>query len=410
MEYYDYGIIGGGPAGYTAGMFLAKQGYNVILFEKDKLGGTCLNRGCIPTKSFLHSSELYSEIISASEIGVSYDNLRFDFSKVIEKKDKTVERVRKSLELAVKNSGVKIIYAEACIKDKNTIIADNNMYSVDRIIVATGAKPKEINGLEFDGKFILNSDDVLNISSLPKSVLIVGSGAIGIEWARIFSNFGAEVTIVETAEHLIPNADIDVSKRIERIFKQKKIKYYTKDSVAKIENKKVLLKSGAELTPDFVLVAAGREPVLPVCDDSCIVIGDSCGEIQLAHYAIHQAKQLALGITYNRDLIPSVIYGNPEIAWVGKREQDCGEDCKKILLPVTALGKAWCDDATEGFIKLITKDGRILGAHIVSKEASSLIHTVLIAMQNNLNVGELKKICFAHPTYSEGIFDIIINL
>ena len=410
MEYYDYGIIGGGPAGYTAGMFLAKQGYNVILFEKDKLGGTCLNRGCIPTKSFLHSSELYSEIISASEIGVSYDNLRFDFSKVIEKKDKTVERVRKSLELAVKNSGVKTIYAEACIKDKNTIIADNNMYSVDRIIVATGAKPKEINGLEFDGKFILNSDDVLNISSLPKSVLIVGSGAIGIEWARIFSNFGAEVTIVETAEHLIPNADIDVSKRIERIFKQKKIKYYTKDSVSKIENKKVLLKSGAELTPDFVLVAAGREPVLPVCDDSCIVIGDSCGEIQLAHYAIHQAKQLALGITYNRDLIPSVIYGNPEIAWVGKREQDCGEDCKKILLPVTALGKAWCDDATEGFIKLITKDGRILGAHIVSKEASSLIHTVLIAMQNNLNVGELKKICFAHPTYSEGIFDIIINL
>ncbi len=410
MEYYDYGIIGGGPAGYTAGMFLAKQGYNVILFEKDKLGGTCLNRGCIPTKSFLHSSELYSEIISASEIGVSYDNLRFDFSKVIEKKDKTVERVRKSLELAVKNSGVKTIYAVACIKDKNTIIADNNMYSADRIIVATGAKPKEIIGLEFDGKFILNSDDVLNISSLPKSVLIVGSGAIGIEWARIFSNFGAEVTIVETAEYLIPNADIDVSKRIERIFKQKKIKYYTKDSVAKIENKKVLLKSGAELTPDFVLVAAGREPVLPVCDDSCIVIGDSCGEIQLAHYAIHQAKQLALGITYNRDLIPSVIYGNPEIAWVGKREQDCGEDCKKILLPVTALGKAWCDDATEGFIKLITKDGRILGAHIVSKEASSLIHTVLIAMQNNLNVDELKKICFAHPTYSEGIFDIIINL
>ena len=410
MERYEYGIIGGGPAGYTAGMCLAKNGHSVILFEKDKLGGTCLNRGCIPTKSFLHSSEIYAQIMTSDKIGVHIDDFSFDFSKVVEKKDTTVERVRKSLELAVKNSGVKTVYAKACIKDKNTIIADNNMYSADRIIVATGAKPKEIIGLEFDGKFILNSDDVLNISSLPKSVLIVGSGAIGIEWARIFSNFGAEVTIVETAEYLIPNADIDVSKRIERIFKQKKIKYYTKDSVAKIENKKVLLKSGAELTPDFVLVAAGREPVLPVCDDSCIVIGDSCGEIQLAHYAIHQAKQLALGITYNRDLIPSVIYGNPEIAWVGKREQDCGEDCKKILLPVTALGKAWCDDATEGFIKLITKDGRILGAHIVSKEASSLIHTVLIAMQNNLNVDELKKICFAHPTYSEGIFDIIINL
>ena len=245
---------------------------------------------------------------------------------------------------------------------------------------------------------------------MPKSVLIIGSGAIGIEWARIFSNFGTEVTVVEIAEHLIPTADIDVSKRIERIFKQKKVKFYTKDSIEKINDKQVFLKSGAELSPDFILVAVGRSPVLPnYCCDSTI-IGDSCGEIQLAHYAIHQAKELALGIPYNKDLIPSIIYGNPEIAWVGKREQDCGDDCKKLLLPITALGKAWCDDATEGFIKLITKDDKIIGAHIVSKEASSLIHILLTAMQNNISINDMKKLCFAHPTYSEGIFDILINL
>ena len=410
MEYYDYGIIGGGPAGYTAGMFLAKQGHSVILFEKDKLGGTCLNKGCIPTKSLLHSSELYAEILSSNSIGVGFENLEFDFSKVVEKKDKTVEKIRKSLELAVKNSGVKTVYAEACIKDKNTITAENNEYKIGNIITATGSKPRELKGLEFDGKFILSSDDVLNLNTLPKSVLIIGSGAIGIEWARIFSNFGTEVTVVEIAEHLIPTADIDVSKRIERIFKQKKVKFYTKDSIEKINDKQVFLKSGAELSPDFILVAVGRSPVLPnYCCDSTI-IGDSCGEIQLAHYAIHQAKELALGIPYNKDLIPSIIYGNPEIAWVGKREQDCGDDCKKLLLPITALGKAWCDDATEGFIKLITKEDKIIGAHIVSKEASSLIHILLTAMQNNISINDMKKLCFAHPTYSEGIFDILINL
>lgn len=410
MEYYDYGIIGGGPAGYTAGMFLAKQGHSVILFEKDKLGGTCLNKGCIPTKSLLHSSELYAEILSSNSIGVGFENLEFDFSKVVEKKDKTVEKIRKSLELAVKNSGVKIVYAEACIKDKNTITAENNEYKIGNIITAAGSKPRELKGLEFDGKFILSSDDVLNLNTLPKSVLIIGSGAIGIEWARIFSNFGTEVTVVEIAEHLIPTADIDVSKRIERIFKQKKVKFYTKDSIEKINDKQVFLKSGAELSPDFILVAVGRSPVLPIyCCDSTI-IGDSCGEIQLAHYAIHQAKELALGIPYNKDLIPSIIYGNPEIAWVGKREQDCGDDCKKLLLPITALGKAWCDDATEGFIKLITKEDKIIGAHIVSKEASSLIHILLTAMQNNISINDMKKLCFAHPTYSEGIFDILINL
>ena len=403
---YEYGIIGGGPAGYTAGMHLAKSGKSVILFEKDKLGGTCLNKGCIPTKSFLHSSDLYYEINKASDMGIDAFDIKLDFSKVAEKKNATVERLRKSLELAVKNSGVVTVYAEACVEDKNTIIADGKRYNVEHIVAATGSEPKVIKGLEFDGKFILSSDDILNLQKLPDSILIVGSGAIGTEWARILSNFGVDVTVVEMAEHLVPQADIEVSKRIERIFKQRKIKFYLQDCIDSISNKEVTLKSGVTISPEVILVAVGRVPIMPKCGCEK-VLGDACGEIQLAHYAIQQAREYALGIPFDKNLIPAVIYGEPEIAWVGLREQDLDDSYKKLMLPISALGKAWCDDATEGFIKIIVKDNLIYGAHIVSKEASSLIQILVTAIQNKISVPDLQKVCFAHPTYSEGIAELL---
>ena len=432
MDYdYDYGIIGGGPAGYTAGMMLAKQGKSVILFEKDKLGGTCLNKGCIPTKCLLHYSNLYAELTKVSSIGINAEHITLDFPKIVNHKNQTVEKIRRSIELAVKNSGVDVIYAEACVKNKNTIVINSELsdpvtsekslsavrsqntkekeYKVQKIVLATGSKPRAIKDLDFDGEFIINSDDILNLTTLPKSILIVGSGAIGIEWARILSNFGVEVNIVELAEHLIPSADIEISKRIERIFKQKKIFFYLNDYIQKVENKTITLNSGKILTPEKVLVAVGRIPVCPKCDCN-LVLGDACGEIQLAHYAIHQAKAKILNIPFDRNLIPSVIYGEPEIAWVGIKEQDMDESFSKTILPITALGKAWCDNCTDGFIKLITKNNKIYGAHIISKEASSLIHILLLAIQNNISINDLKKLCYAHPTYAEGIFDILINL
>ena len=407
MEKFDYGIIGGGPAGYTAGMMLAQKGSKVVIFEKDKIGGTCLNRGCIPTKSFLHSADLFEELKSNS-CGIEAENLKINFHKVVEKKNQTVEKIRKSLELAIKNAGIQIVYGEACISGDNVIKVNNTEYYANNIILATGAKPREISGLEFDRSFILSSDDILQLQELPRSILIIGSGAIGIEWARILSEFGVEVTVVEKAEHLIPLADIEVSKRIERIFKHKKIKYLLNDSVEKLEDKKITLKSGNILSAEKILVAVGRVPVCPECKNIKI-LGDACGEIQLAHYAIHQAKYEALGIPFEKKLVPSVIYGTPEIAWVGLREQDTDESYTKTTLPITMLGKAWCDDATDGFIKIITKNNKIYGAHIVSKEASSLIHTILIAIQNNITIDKLKQLCFAHPTYSEGIFETVLR-
>lgn len=413
-QQFDLGIIGGGPAGYTAAFQARSKGLSVVLFEKDKVGGVCLNRGCIPTKAILHSAELYEEMKSATELGITAENLSFDYSKVVERKDKIVEKLRKSLELSLKNSGVVVVNAEAKIpshtmKDgENQVFANGEIYECKKIITATGSKPRDFDGLRFDHKFILSSDDILNLKTLPKSIVIIGSGAIGIEWARILSAFDVEVTVVEMADHLLPLADIEVSKRVERIFKSKKIKFYTSNGVEKIENQNVTLKSGETLTPELVLLATGRTPQpIENCD---ICIGDACGKIQLAHFAIKQAVAEIANIEFNENLVPSVVYGCPEIAWIGKREQDLEEgNYKKSNILISALGKSHCDNCSDGFIKLLSQEGKIVGAHIVSKEAASLIQEITIAMQNNIAIDDLKKVCFAHPTYSEGIFECLFK-
>lgn len=413
-QQFDLGIIGGGPAGYTAAFQARSKGLSVVLFEKDKVGGVCLNRGCIPTKAILHSAELYEEMKSATELGITAENLSFDYSKVVERKDKIVEKLRKSLELSLKNSGVVVVNAEAKIPShtmkngENQVFANEEIYECKKIITATGSKPRDFDGLRFDHKFILSSDDILNLKTLPKSIVIIGSGAIGIEWARILSAFDVEVTIVEMADHLLPLADIEVSKRVERIFKSKKIKFYTSNGVEKIENQNVTLKSGETLTPELVLLATGRTPQpIENCD---ICIGDACGKIQLAHFAIKQAVAEIANIEFNENLVPSVVYGCPEIAWIGKREQDLEEgNYKKSNILISALGKSHCDNCSDGFIKILSQEGKIVGAHIVSKEAASLIQEITITMQNNIAIDDLKKVCFAHPTYSEGIFECLFK-
>lgn len=417
-QQFDLGIIGGGPAGYTAAFQARSKGLSVVLFEKDKVGGVCLNRGCIPTKAILHSAELYEEMKSATELGITAENLSFDYSKVVERKDKIVEKLRKSLELSLKNSGVVVVNSEAKIPShtmkngENQVFANEEIYECKKIITATGSKPRDFDGLRFDHEFILSSDDILNLKTLPKSIVIIGSGAIGIEWARILSAFDVEVTVVEMADHLLPLADIEVSKRVERIFKSKKIKFYTSNGVEKIitarNDKSVVLKSGEVLTPELVLLATGRTPQpIENCD---ICIGDACGKIQLAHFAIKQAVAEIANIEFNENLVPSVVYGCPEIAWIGKREQDLEEgNYKKSNILISALGKSHCDNCSDGFIKLLSQNGKIVGAHIVSKEAASLIQEITIAMQNNIAIDDLKKVCFAHPTYSEGIFECLFK-
>lgn len=405
---YDLGIIGGGPAGYTAALCARKCGLSVVLFEKDKIGGVCLNRGCIPTKTILHSAELFSQLACASELGIIVEGLKADFSAIMARKDIVVEKLRKNLELSIKNAKIDVINAEAVLQDKNHIESAGEIYTCGKIIVATGSTPRELPDIKFDHKFILSSDDVLSLTELPKSILIIGSGAIGLEWARIFSSLGVEVTIIEVGKNLLPIADIEVSKRVERIFKQRKIKFYTQTCVERISEGEIFLSNGESHTPEKVLMSVGRVPAAREKMEGVEYLGDVSGGIQLAHCAIKQAIRAVENTAFDETLVPSVIYGTPEIAWVGKREQDLEPGTfEKSSLLISALGKSHCDNCTDGFIKILSQNGLIVGAHIVSKEASALIHQVLIAIQNKIPAEKLREVCFAHPTYSEGIFEVL---
>lgn len=460
MKTYDFGIIGSGPAGYSAAIRASQLGKTVVLFEKEFLGGVCLNKGCIPTKTFLHSADVYNSLKKVSNLGINIENYSLDFEKIADRKEKTVEKLRKSLEMLLKSYGVEIVYAKAKIGNReqgtgnssspfplpsSLIEANGETYECEHVLIATGAEPKCVGGFEFDHEFILSSDDVLNLKMLPKKVLIVGSGAIGIEWARIFSSFGTEVTIVEIADKLLPLADFEVSQRLERILKMMRVKMFLSTSVKEIRDKCVTLSSGEILEPDFVLFATGRGVnVLPYDGGIAIppydkeashlspltshLIGDASGSIQLAHFASHQGVQIIENIVLGKEIkdfiVPSVVYGHPEIAWVGINEQDLQSrvgllshqqkadiQYKKSVFPISALGKAHADGDLEGFIKILAdNDGKILGAHIIAKEASALIHQLLIAMQNNLKIEDLKHCCFAHPTYSEGVYESLLGL
>lgn len=411
MERYDIGIIGGGPAGYTSAIYYSKQGKSVILFEKDELGGTCLNRGCIPTKALLHIAGLYSELKCSKDYGINFNDLNFDYSKAVDYKNNIVLKLRKGIELALKNNKVTVVKEKAKICAENEIEANNIIYNCDNILLASGSKPKELKGLEFDHEYILSSDDILNLQSLPNSILIVGSGAIGTEWARILSSFGTEVTIIEAQDRLCPVADWEVSKRLERQFKQKKINTYTSTTIESVNNGKVKLSNNVVLEPDKVFVAIGREKVVQDNNFEVPIIGDAAAEVMLAHYAISQAKELVFDINFNKKNVPSVIYGNPEIAWVGaicqSKEEELDYDKSFILL--SALGKSHCDNQTDGFIKILSQSGIIKGASIVSPEASSLIQQIAICIENNLKTNDLKRVCFAHPTYSEGIMEALLQ-
>ncbi len=414
MERYDFGIIGSGPAGYTAALSAASIGKKVILFEKDLIGGVCLNKGCIPTKTMLHSAEIFYNAANSLELGICVDKSSLDFSTIIERKKSVVEKLRNGLERSFKNSGIITINSEAHIIDKNTIEADGIKYFCSQIIAAVGSKPKIIDGLEYDHKYILSSDDVLNFEKLPEKIVIIGSGAIGIEFSRILSAFNVDVTIVEIAENLLPNADIDISKRVERIFNTRGIKFFTKTSVKKVEKLKdkikVFLSNNEIIESDCMLLAVGRTPNDIEKVDGVTYIGDAAGSIQLAHFASKQALNKIIQIPFDENLVPSIIYGSPEIAWIGKREQDIQTTYQKAMIPISALAKSHCDNALDGMIKILAKDNKIIGAHIISNEASSLIQQIVIAMQTNTTIEQLKAVCFGHPTYSEGIFDCLMRL
>lgn len=430
---YDIAIVGLGPSGIELAKKALSKDLSVIAFEKSSVGGTCLNLGCIPTKTMLSATEVFSKLKKFSKpdsLNLFKDNQNIYF-ELCKKNNAIVNKLSCAVEKELQNKGLLLIKEDAKISFNEQqapfISAADKLYNAKRIFIATGSKPVTLDLDCSDGELIY-SDDLLKLDNLPKSILIVGSGAIGIEWARILNSLGVEVTLIEKAKTIAPLCDIDVSARIERILKISKIKYYKDVVVTSFNSGFACLSNGLKVKCDKILCAIGRKPYLPQFEgnfklkifddcttniDNLYVIGDAYGSKMLAHFASHQAcalfEHIYEGKKFVVELTPSVIYGSPEIASIGVNEQDIpkSNDYRIYKLPISYLPKSWCDDETDGFIKIITKNNFIVGAHIVSKEASALITQIAIAIKAGINVDELKDVVFPHPTYSEGILEAL---
>lgn len=431
---YDLAVIGLGPAGIEACNIAIKNRLNVVAFENNKIGGTCLNVGCIPTKAILHCANVYSDIKNSDKLGINVaGTVSFDWKKIIERSESIVSKFNKALESNFKNK-LTIVNSEAEIEldeAKITIISEFNVYEAKNVIIATGSIPIELSNLKFNHTNILSSDDIFNLEKLPKSITIIGSGAVGAEWAYIFASFGMDVKIVEKMPELAFNLDIDASKRLERILKSKNIKIFKNTTVMSFDGSEVLLESGDKYAEEAVLVAVGRKPrplktfvsgflgdyiLKPVnCFETefenVFLAGDATGCNMLAHSASFASRCILNKLLYKKNfsekLIPSVIYTSPEIACVGLREQDIDDGCIIKKLPVASVAKSWCDEASDGIIKLIIKDNTIKGAHIVSKEASSFVSLLQYFIENETNISEIKNFVFPHPSYVEIISEVL---
>ena len=439
---YDIAIIGAGPGGYVAAIRASQLGAKVILIEEKQLGGVCLNKGCIPSKSLLLASDKLAEFKKSEKLGISFENLNYDYSKIFERKNLIIEKIRKNISMLLNSNEITVIEGKAKVLTQNFLSVNDETIEFENLIIATGSRPSSVPGLVIDNNFIVSSDDMLEMENLPETVLIVGSGPIGVEWARILSNLNKKVYLVEVAPKLTPFFDEDLSKIVERLFKKQRLEFYTNTVIEKIENKTVTLSNGKSFSVDKILVAAGRLPnveniglesvgvtlngkFIKIDENfktevsNIYAIGDVTGKQMLAHTASAQAEQVVENILLQKSCeidylkIPSVIYGKPEIASVGYKEQDLKDlniDYKSSLVPLSVTGKAIVDDEIDGFVKLLSSGDKLLGAHIIANEASAMIVQCAIAMQVENGVELVKNTVFPHPTISEAVHEGFLNL
>lgn len=445
---YDIAILGAGPGGYVAAIRAAQLGAKVVLIEKENMGGTCLNWGCIPSKATLTCADKFSSAKKFSKFGINIENLSYDYQKVSERKWSIVEKMRKNLIQLIKSNKIDVIYGEACIENKNKLKvinienSENKYIEFENLIIATGSRPTSLPGLQIDHQFILDTNDIIKLEKLPESVLVVGTGPSGVEWTRIFEIFGSKVVLVEMAPTLVPMCDKSISERLERIFKIKKIECYTKTKVKEIIDKKVVLSNGTELHPEIIFVAAGRTPNTDIKGIECLnlsmnskyirvdnnlktnldniyAVGDTTGLVPLAHTASHQGLAAVENILLNKqaninyESIPHIVYGNPELCAVGLKEDDLIRkkiEYKVSTFPVSAAGKYFIEDEIDGFVKVLSSGEKILGVHLVADHGSDLIQQAAIAINNNLTVSQLQETIFAHPTYSEAMHEAFLGL
>ena len=446
MAKYDIGIIGGGPGGYVAAIRAAQLGAKVCVIEKDEvLGGTCLNRGCIPTKAILHSAKMYRNLIDAGKFGISTSSISLDYGKVINRKNQIVGRLTNGIKFLFKTNAIEIIKGTAEILSPGIIgVTEDSQQSevkTDNIIIATGSEPMKLTDITIDGEIIQTSEELLCCSRLPERIVIVGSGYVGCEFADILSSFGVEVKLVEMMDHILPNEDMEIAHKLESIFKKRGIEIFTQTRVNKVEKKnssiKVSLSGDKTFEADRALIAVGRESNISgigleknhlKLDKGRILvnkymqtniphiyaIGDITPGNMLAHLASKEgivAVEHIMGMNSEIDynIIPFCVYTDPEVAGVGLTEEKAKEthEIKIGRFPLMASGKAMCIGGTEGLVKIIADKStdEILGVRMIAPHATELIAECVLAIKAECTYRELAETIHAHPTMSEAVME-----
>ncbi|MFT7157278.1 MAG: dihydrolipoamide dehydrogenase [Parvicella sp.] len=451
MSKYDVTVIGSGPGGYVAAIRCAQLGMKTAIIEKyDTLGGTCLNVGCIPSKAMLDSSEHYFNAKhNFEEHGIATGDLKVDLAKLIERKNGIVSQTTEGIKYLMDKNKIDVHHGLGSFVDKNNIKITGKdgekTIQTDKVILATGSKPNYFPGMEPDKDRILTSTEALNMKEIPKHLIVIGGGVIGLELGSVYARLGSQVTVVEYASSIISMMDATVGKELQRILKKEGFKFNFNHSVTKVTNtgKGVTVtatnKKGEEVNidGDYCLVAVGRKPFtkglgfekigLKVSDRGVIetndhletnvpgvyAIGDVVKGMMLAHKAEEEGVFVAETIAgqkphINYNLIPGVVYTWPEVAAVGKTEEEVkatGIEYNVGQFPIRALGRARASGDIQGVIKIISDKttDEVLGVHMVSARAADLIMEAVVAMEYKASAEDIARISHPHPTYSEAV-------
>ena len=450
-EIFDAIVIGGGPGGYVCAIRLAQLGLKTACVEsRGFLGGTCLNVGCIPSKSLLHLSENYYKATkSFSNLGIEFEKVNLNLPKMMKNKEKTVNILTKGIEFLFKKNKVFYIKGNAKIKSKNEVLVQAKekeiIYNTKNIIISTGSLPSSLPGIKFDEKQIISSTGALSLNSVPKKMVIVGAGYIGLEMGSVWSRLGSEIQVIEFLDHIVPGMDLEISKEFYKILIKQGIKFNLKTKVDQIIKQKNSVKviastkngNGKEFNCDVVLISVGRKPnsnglnleKLKIKVDkqkrievdnkfktsvpNIFAIGDVIKGSMLAHKAEEEGIAVAEIIAgqaghVNYDIIPGVIYTTPEVASVGSTEEQLIKLNKKYKVgkfPFVANPRAKTVNETEGFVKILTDaiTDKVLGVHIIGPHAGEMIAEAVLAMEFGASSEDIARTCHAHPTYSEAI-------
>lgn len=452
MEQFDLVVIGSGPGGYIAAIRAAQLKMKVAIIERYKtLGGTCLNVGCIPSKAWLDSSERYHETVHSHSLhGIEVGNIKLDAKKMSDRVSKVVEGITGGVAFLMKKNKITVFTGHGSFKDTNTIVIKGEKgeqeIKASKVIIATGSKPSSLPGVTIDKERIITSTEALKLQVVPKHMIVIGGGVIGLELGSVFRRLGAEVSVVEFADSCIAAMDVDLGKELQKILTKDGIKFYMGHGVTAVTRKgnEVTIKAKnktsneeIELKGDYCLVAVGRRPYtdnldlekagLKVDERGRITVNDhlqtavphiyAIGDVVRGAMLAHKAEEEGVYVAeimagqkphINYNLIPGVVYTWPEVAGVGATEQELkqkGVEFKVGKFPFLALGRALASNEKNGFIKVLAdkKTDEILGVHMIGPRTADMIGEAVVAMEFRASAEDVGRISHAHPTYSEGL-------